>query len=66
MLTGYDLFLELKRINPKVKMVIASGYLEPELKTEIFGAGVKEFIQKPYAPEFLLNSIRTILDQNSH
>ncbi len=65
MLTGYDLFLEMKRINPEVKMVIASGYLEPELKAEIFGAGVKEFIQKPYAPQFLLNSIRTILDQNS-
>jgi two-component system, cell cycle sensor histidine kinase and response regulator CckA len=65
MLTGYDLFLEMKNVNPNVKMVIASGYLEPELKAEVFRAGVKDFIQKPYTPQVLLNSIRTILDRAS-
>jgi PAS domain S-box-containing protein len=65
MLTGYDLFLEMKTINPKIKMVIASGYLEPETKAEIFAAGVKDFIQKPYTPNALLNSIRMVLDQSS-
>jgi DNA-binding response OmpR family regulator len=65
MLTGYDLFLEMKNVNPNVKMVIASGYMEPELKAEVFGAGVKDFIQKPYTPQVLLNSVRTILDRAS-
>jgi two-component system cell cycle sensor histidine kinase/response regulator CckA len=62
-LTGYDLFLEMKRVHPQVKMVIASGYLEPELKAEVFGAGVQEFIQKPYTPKALLDTVRTILDK---
>jgi len=65
MITGYDLFLELKSITPNVRMVIASGYLEPEIKAEIFEAGIKDFIQKPYAPQVLLNSVRTVLDQTS-
>jgi CheY-like chemotaxis protein len=46
-------------------MVIASGYLEPETKAEIFAAGVRDFIQKPYTPNALLNSIRMVLDQSS-
>jgi two-component system, cell cycle sensor histidine kinase and response regulator CckA len=62
-ITGYDLFLEMKRVHPQVKMVIASGYLEPELKAEVFGAGVQEFIQKPYTPQILLDTVRTILDK---
>lgn len=64
MMTGFDLFHEMKSISPQVKMVIASGYLEPELKAEIFRAGVKEFIQKPYTPDVLLNSVRNVLDRN--
>ena len=63
MLSGYDLFLEMKSVDPKIKMVIASGYLEPDLKAEIFKAGVQDFIQKPYTPEALLSSVRAVLDQ---
>jgi len=61
-LDGYSVFNELKRINPKVKFVIASGYLDPALKSEILKSGVKEFIQKPYVPNDLLVKIRTVLD----
>ncbi len=61
-LSGYDLFLEIKSMNPRVRMVLASGYLEPELKSEILKAGVRDFIQKPYTPSILLRSIREVLD----
>ena len=59
---GYDVFLEMKSKNPRVKMVLASGYLEPELKLEILRSGVKDFIQKPYTREALLKCVRDVLD----
>ncbi|MBI3005796.1 MAG: PAS domain S-box protein [Ignavibacteriales bacterium] len=61
-LSGYDLFLEMKSRNQGVKMVLASGYLEPDLKSEILKSGVKDFIQKPYTPNILLKSVRDILN----
>ncbi len=60
--SGYDLFLELKSKNPHVKLVLASGYLEPDFKLEILRSGVKAFIQKPYSREVLLESVRDALD----
>ena len=61
-MSGYDLFLEMKSKNPWVKMVLESGYLEPELKFQILKSVVKEFIQKPFSREALLRSVRDVLD----
>jgi two-component system cell cycle sensor histidine kinase/response regulator CckA len=61
-LTGFNLFLSMKSIDPQVKMILASGYLDPDQKSEILKAGVKYFVQKPYSPEELLANIRELLD----
>jgi PAS domain S-box-containing protein len=62
-LTGMDEFEKLKEINPQVKLIFASGYLEPEAKTELLNAGAKGFIQKPYVIEEVLLNIRKVLDE---
>jgi PAS domain S-box-containing protein len=62
-MTGKDEFRELKKINPGVKVILASGFLEPETKTELFQAGAKSFIQKPYNADAILATIREVLDQ---
>lgn len=61
-LAGYDLFHELRSITPNVKVILASGYLEPDVKSEAMKSGVKDFIQKPYLPEEVLRRIRAVLD----
>lgn len=61
-LAGYDLFHELKSLTPNVKVILASGYLEPDVKSEALKSGVKDFIQKPYLPDELLRRIRAVLD----
>jgi len=61
-LDGYSSFKELKQINPAIKFVIASGYIDPAEKSEFLKSGIKEFIQKPYVPNDLLSKIRKILD----
>ncbi len=61
-LDGLAVFSTIKDINPGVKLIMASGYVEPSTKSELFKTGVKEIVQKPYQPNEVLRKIRTILD----
>ena len=61
-LAGSEVFLRLKQSNPGIKVVLASGFLEPALKAEMIKAGAKEIIQKPYQPNDFLKSVRKALD----
>jgi len=61
-LAGSEMFLRLKQNNPGIKVVLASGFLEPALKVEMMKAGAKEIIQKPYQPNDFLRSVRRALD----
>ncbi|MCX6144303.1 MAG: PAS domain S-box protein, partial [Ignavibacteriales bacterium] len=61
-LAGSEVFLRLKQNNPEIKVVLASGFLEPALKAEMVKAGAKEVIQKPYQPNEFLRSVRKALD----
>jgi two-component system, cell cycle sensor histidine kinase and response regulator CckA len=61
-MTGIEAFKKLREINPKIKVMLASGYIELNEKSELFKAGVKVFIQKPYNPYEVLYEIRNTLD----
>ena len=61
-MTGFEEFKKLKGANPNVKILIASGFYEPDMKTEMYKAGVKGFLNKPYKPEEALRKIRAVLD----
>lgn len=61
-LGGGELVKELKLMEPGVKILLASGYLEPEYKTVLLSAGAKEIIQKPYKLGVVLRKIRDALD----
>lgn len=45
---GEQVFNELKVMNPAVKVIMASGYLDPSMKSSVQRAGVKAFVEKPY------------------
>ncbi|MBS4028471.1 MAG: PAS domain S-box protein [Ignavibacteriales bacterium] len=61
-LDGAAAFIKMHFINPKIKVILASGYLEPEIKSELFKAGAKEFIQKPYKHDEILRKVRDVID----
>jgi PAS domain S-box-containing protein len=61
-LAGSEVFLRLKQSHPGIKVVLASGFLEPALKAEMIKAGAKEIIQKPYQTNEFLKSVRKALD----
>ncbi len=61
-LDGFEAFKRIKATDPEVRVILASGYLEPHAKSEILKAGAKEFIQKPYSPDEVLKKVRQVLD----
>ena len=62
-LGGRDVFLRMKEIKPSVRAIVASGYLEPSLRTEILRAGVIDTVQKPYDFRELIERIRSIIGE---
>ncbi|MCX6136409.1 MAG: PAS domain S-box protein, partial [Ignavibacteriales bacterium] len=61
-ISGHEIFQILKESNPNLRMILTSGFIEPELRSLILRNGVRDFIQKPYSPIELLRSIRSVLD----
>jgi two-component system, cell cycle sensor histidine kinase and response regulator CckA len=61
-MSGRDCLMELVKINPSVKVLIASGYVpEDELRREI-SPFVKGFIHKPFDMTQFLEAIRKIIN----
>ncbi|MGA9363894.1 MAG: PAS domain S-box protein [Bacteroidota bacterium] len=63
-LSGAEALQRLQGINPKVKVILASGYISPHIKSEVLKAGVKHFVQKPYIPQEVLRHIRKVLESD--
>jgi DNA-binding response OmpR family regulator len=51
----------MKESKPTVRVIIASGYLEPMIRSEMLKAGVLDTIQKPYDFNVLLAKIRSVI-----
>ncbi len=45
---GHETFLELKKINQEVRVILSSGYEKSEATCKFTGLGLTGFIQKPY------------------
>jgi len=60
-LGGREVFLKMKQIKPGVRAIVASGYLEPSMRSEILKAGVIDTIQKPYDFRDLVAKIQNII-----
>jgi PAS domain S-box-containing protein len=62
-LGGREVFLRMKEIKPSVRAIVASGYLEPNLRTEILRAGVLDTVQKPYDFREMMEKIRSVIGE---
>ncbi|MGV3774648.1 MAG: response regulator [Verrucomicrobiales bacterium] len=65
-LGGWEVFLQIRQNDPTAKVLLASGYMDPELKSKILKAGARDFVQKPYVPSELFTRIRRALDDEQH
>ena len=61
-LGGLEVFRRLKEINPRVKVLVISGYSEEKRAGELLEAGALGFIQKPFKIDQLSQKLREILE----
>ena len=56
-LGGWEVFRQMKEMNPKVRCILASGYFDPDLRVQMVNEGAVDFVQKPYVPNVILARI---------
>ena len=61
---GYELFIEIKKIDPEMPMIMASGLgMIPEVQA-LVSAGSIQFMSKPYHEVQLIEAIERALSSN--
>ncbi len=61
-MSGREAFIEMQKINPAVKVLLASGFRKDKRVEEILTLGVKDFLQKPYTITSLALAIKKVID----
>ncbi len=59
--TGLETFRELKKIDPEIRVLLASGYSKDGQASEILSEGAFGFIQKPFSMMELSNAVAEAL-----
>jgi two-component system cell cycle sensor histidine kinase/response regulator CckA len=57
-LGGWEVLRQLKAINPDVKVILSSGFMDTKVREDMIQSGAKNFIQKPYLPDKVIQQIR--------
>jgi two-component system, cell cycle sensor histidine kinase and response regulator CckA len=60
---GPMLIASLQRINPRVRLVAATGLNTSEYMTRAVGLGVRHFLTKPFTAEALLTMVHKVLNE---
>jgi two-component system cell cycle sensor histidine kinase/response regulator CckA len=62
---GEETFRELRRLDPGVRVILTSGYSEQDAADRFAGTGLAGFIQKPYRPQDLIETVRAALQSQA-
>ena len=62
-MSGGEVFDELKKINPQVKVLLSSGYSLNGQESRIIKRGCVGFIQKPFTIRDIASQLRKIIDK---
>ncbi|HEY0724320.1 MAG TPA: response regulator [Pyrinomonadaceae bacterium] len=63
---GDAIFDELRALNPRIDVVLSSGFAEQSKLNAMLAQGLRGFIPKPYTSEKLLEQVRSTLDAGKH
>jgi signal transduction histidine kinase len=62
---GVALYRALRKINPLVRLIAATGEEEETRRAELSSLGVNAFLTKPFGTEMLLHTLRSVLGNGS-
>lgn len=61
---GRETYIQLKEVDPDVKVLLSSGYTRSSLIEDMLKNGCRGFVQKPFKFEYLDEQIRHILSES--
>ncbi len=61
-MSGKETFVKIKKLDPKIPVIISTGYSDRDMDVSQWKYPVNAFLQKPYSIEELSKAIRSILD----
>jgi PAS domain S-box-containing protein len=64
-LSGAETYSRIRKISAMVPVILMSGYSEEEATASFAGKGIAGFIQKPYMPTTLRDSVRRALEESN-
>ena len=64
-MNGEDAFREMRRINPEVRVILASGYSDKDLSSRLAGKGLAGCLQKPYTLANLVAMLSSVLPKHN-
>jgi len=56
-----EVFQEMTRLRPDVRVLFSSRYLQDDLASELHEVGFAGFLHKPFAPQTLLEYVRSVI-----
>ena len=62
-MTGMEECVQIKKLNPLARIIVATGYLDSGMKSEFLKTGIQHFLFKPYDLKKVLKEIREVLDE---
>ena len=62
---GWQCLAKILRVDPKAKVIIASGYIDSGIAKGMQAKGATGFVQKPFEMSQLLTTIREVLDKDN-
>ncbi len=60
--SGEHVLIEMKRIKPGVKVIVASGFVDTDQRAELLALGANTIIMKPYEQTEVQEKVREVLD----
>jgi two-component system response regulator FixJ len=65
-MSGLELQHELKKKWPMVPLVLITGHGDVSMAVNALKAGAHDFVEKPFSPDRLIDSIKSAIDQTEH
>ncbi len=62
---GWEVFHRIKELDPGAKVIFASGYIDPTLRTNLLNAGAVDLVAKPYMPQEIISRVREAVGTRS-
>jgi CheY-like chemotaxis protein len=60
--SGEEVLLAVRTLDPMVRVVVTSGYWDDQTRDRLTELGADAFLRKPWDPEGLRNTLRSLLD----